>query len=61
MTTPQPEPLALRIADFTRSVGISKSKLYEMMKAGELQTIKVGGRRLIPYVEAQRLVSGEAK
>jgi excisionase family DNA binding protein len=54
------QPLALRLADFTRVTGLSRSKAYEMIKVGELRAIKVGGRRLIPYAEAERLVRGEA-
>ena len=54
------KPLALRIPDFTRVTGLSRSKAYSMIASGELRAIKVGGRRLIPYAEAERLVSGEA-
>lgn len=53
-------PLALRLRDFTNITGIGRTKTYSMLKAGELKAVKVGGRRLIPYAEAERLIRGEA-
>lgn len=41
------EPIALRIPDASRASGLSRTKLYELMEAGELPSVKVGGRRLI--------------
>jgi excisionase family DNA binding protein len=60
MTSEPPiKPLALRLPDFTRVTGLSRSKAYEMMASGELRAIKVGGRRLIPYAEAERLIGAQ--
>ncbi|HEY1561280.1 MAG TPA: helix-turn-helix domain-containing protein [Caulobacteraceae bacterium] len=56
MTAPPLTPLALRLADFTRVTGVSRSKAYEMIAAHELKAVMVGGRRLIPYAEAERLI-----
>ena len=51
------EPLAYRVDPFCRAVGISRSSFYDMLKRGELKTIVVAGRRLIPKAEAGRLVT----
>jgi excisionase family DNA binding protein len=35
-------PITLRIADACRITGIGRSKFYELIKAGEIEVIKVG-------------------
>ena len=49
-------PLAYRVAQFCKAVGVGKTKFYELVAAGKIKTIVIGGRRLIPAQEAQRLV-----
>ena len=46
------------IEEATHATGIGRSKLYELMAAGELESIKCGKRRLIP---ADSLVAFIAK
>jgi excisionase family DNA binding protein len=41
------ERLAYGIADAAFVSGISRSKLYELLKRGELASVKIGARRLI--------------
>jgi excisionase family DNA binding protein len=48
-------PLAYRVAHFCRAIGIGRTKFYELMASGKIRTIVVGGRRLVPAAEAQRL------
>lgn len=60
MNTSENPPLALGVRAFCQTTGISRSLAYVLMQRGELKTVRVGGRRLIPYAEAMRLVSGEA-
>lgn len=36
------EPLAVRIPDAVRMTGIGRSKLYELIASGDLETIKIG-------------------
>lgn len=43
----RPEPLAYSIADAAIVCSLSRSRLYELLKTGELPSIKIGGRRLI--------------
>jgi excisionase family DNA binding protein len=49
MTAPthKPDPLALSIAQAADSTDVSRSQLYEEMRAGRLKYVKVGARRLI--------------
>jgi len=35
--------------------GISKSHLYNLVKAGKLKLIRIGNRSFIPYTEIQRV------
>ena len=49
-------PLAYRVRDFCKSVGLGKTKFYELLRAGKIKTISIGGRRLVPADEAQRIV-----
>jgi hypothetical protein len=42
------EPLALSIPDTGKALGnIGRSKVYEMIKAGELELLKLGGRSTV--------------
>ena len=48
MSTPPPEPIAVRIKEACRLTGIGRSKLYELIAAGEIRTVKVGSMTLVP-------------
>jgi predicted DNA-binding transcriptional regulator AlpA len=50
------EKLAYTVPEFVRAFGISRTSVYELMKTGELATVKVAGRRLIPRLSAMRLL-----
>ena len=41
-------PLAVRIRDACRLTGIGRSKLYELIAAGEIEVVKVGAITLVP-------------
>jgi excisionase family DNA binding protein len=47
---------ALTVPQFSRRYGPSISKTYEMLKTGELHSVKIGGRRLIPVDAAEALL-----
>lgn len=49
-------PITLRIADACRITGIGRSKFYELIKAGEIEVIKVGAITLVPMAGIQRLL-----
>lgn len=42
------EPLSVRVREACRLTGIGRSKLYELISAGEIEIIKVGTITLIP-------------
>lgn len=52
-----PAPLALTIPDACRRLALSRSKLYELMKQGELRSFKVGSRTLIPDADLVNFVA----
>lgn len=45
------QKLAYRIDEAVKASGLGRSFLYERMAAGELKSIKVGGRRLILHTD----------
>jgi hypothetical protein len=48
--------LGWSLAELEVATGLSRSLLYRMMAAGQLITIKVRGRRLVPGWQAERLL-----
>lgn len=50
------EKITLRVNETTAVSGLSRSTIYVLLKAGKLQTTKVGGRRLILRDSLQRLL-----
>jgi excisionase family DNA binding protein len=50
-------PITLRIADACRITGIGRSKFYELIKAGEIEVIKVGAITLVPMSGIQTLLN----
>ncbi|QNA84458.1 helix-turn-helix domain-containing protein [Sphingomonas sp. So64.6b] len=49
-------PITLRIADACRVTGIGRSKFYELIKAGEIEVIKIGAITLVPMSGIQALL-----
>lgn len=52
------EPLTVRISMAVQLTGISRSRLYELIQSGELDTVKVGRSTLIPYKSLKALTGG---
>jgi excisionase family DNA binding protein len=52
----QLEPLTVRIPDAIRLTGICRSKLYELIASGDLETIKLGRSTLIPVDSLKGLI-----
>jgi excisionase family DNA binding protein len=61
MTSKQPAPkserFAFQVDDACYALGIGRTKLYAMVKAGQLKLIKIGGRSLVPRSEMERLTT----
>ena len=49
------EPLTVRISTAVQLTGISRSRIYELIQTGELETVKVGRSTLIPYKSLKAL------
>ena len=49
-------PLTLRISEACRVTGIGRSKLYELIKDGAVEVIKVGAITLVPMSSIQALL-----
>jgi excisionase family DNA binding protein len=43
--------LTVRVPEACRITGIGRSKLYELIKSGQLKTVKIGAITLIPVAE----------
>jgi len=43
------EPLTVRIATAARITGLSRSRIYELIQSGDLETVKVGRATLVKY------------
>lgn len=53
---PAHEKITLRINEASALSGLSRSTLYELLKANKLRAVKVGGRRLIIRESLQSLL-----
>ena len=51
------EPLAVRIPDAVRMTGIGRSKLYELIASGDLETIKIGRCTLVTVAALKALLA----
>ena len=52
------EPLTVRISTAVKLTGISRSRIYELIESGDLETVKVGRSTLIPYTSLKLLTGG---
>ena len=52
------EPLTVRISTAVKLTGISRSRIYELIESGDLETVKVGRSTLIPYKSLKALTRG---
>ena len=41
------EPFCLSINDTAHALGIGRTKIYELINAGQLETVKIGRRTLV--------------
>jgi hypothetical protein len=50
------EPLTVRIPVAVQLTGIDRSKLYELIKSGDVETVKIGTATLVTMASLRRLV-----
>jgi excisionase family DNA binding protein len=51
------EPLTVRVATAVRITGLSRSRIYELIQSGDLDTVKVGRATLIQYGSLKALTT----
>ncbi|TMJ62921.1 MAG: helix-turn-helix domain-containing protein [Alphaproteobacteria bacterium] len=54
------ERLTYNIEDAGRLLGIGRNQAYDAAKRGDIPTIKIGKRLLVPKAALDRLLAGEA-
>ncbi len=52
------EKLGLSVEEAAEVIGIGRSEIYERMARGEIESVKVGRRRIIPAEAAKRFLDG---
>jgi excisionase family DNA binding protein len=60
-TTANDERRALRVNEASALYGISRGTIYVLMSRGELRSVKVLGRRLIPRDAIELMIAEGAK
>jgi excisionase family DNA binding protein len=50
------QPLSVRVREACRLTGIGRSKLYELIAAGDIEIVKVGTITLIPVESLRRFL-----
>lgn len=50
------DPVTVTVADARRALGIGNTKIYELIGAGRLETIKIGRRTLVKTASIRQLV-----
>ena len=53
------EPIATTIKETARALGVGKTHVYELIRQGRLEKIKLGRRSLVKVESIRRLVAGE--
>jgi hypothetical protein len=51
------EPLTVRVSTAVRITGLGRSRIYELIQSGDLETIKVGRATLVQY-RSLKLLTG---
>jgi len=51
----EPAPRNLSIPEAAVLLGVSRSTIYNRLRTGELRSVRIGRRRLIPSEELERL------
>ena len=51
---------ALRIPEFCRRYGVSRTTCYKLKAQGKLQIVKIAGRAVVPVESAEALLKAEA-
>lgn len=50
------EPICVRVNDAARMIGVGRTKLYQLIATGELETVKIGKATRVTTASLQKLV-----
>lgn len=50
------EPILSSVNCAAQTLGLGRTKIYELINAGKLEAVKIGRRRLIKTASIQRLI-----
>jgi excisionase family DNA binding protein len=53
------EPITVTVNDAAKALGIGRVTLYKHIKSGTIETIVLGGRRLVKVASLRRLAGDE--
>jgi excisionase family DNA binding protein len=54
--SPLAEPISVKIREAVRMTGISRSRIYDLMKSGDIEYVKVGSATLILVDSVRRFL-----
>jgi hypothetical protein len=54
------KPLLVNGPTARRVIGVGNSKFWELVKAGQIETVKLGGRTMVVYASLESLASPAA-
>jgi excisionase family DNA binding protein len=55
---PAPVPPSVSVEEAARLLGLGRSNLFELMDSGELRSVVVGSRRLVPRRALEEFLAG---
>lgn len=50
------QPITCSVDDAAKAIGIGRVTLYKYIKSGRVESVRVGGRRLVKIESVKRLV-----
>jgi len=53
---PSPDPICIRVNDAARMIGVGRTKLYALIAAGEVETVKLGKSTRVTMASLHDLV-----
>lgn len=54
--SPSPDPICVRVNDAARMIGVGRTKLYALIAAGEIDTVRLGKATRITTVSLHELI-----
>jgi len=56
----KPERLGFRVEEAAEAIGVSRDLIYDLIRTGELRSLKVGRRRIISRQAIEDFMNGQA-